>query len=241
MLSELPITIVLIEDERSIRDFLSSAMENEGLRVFTAETGRQGLIEVETRKPDLLILDLGLPDMDGVEVIGRIRQWSEIPILVLSARTMEAQKVAALDAGAEDYLTKPFGVAECLARIRVLLRRRVRDSASTNQVIQFGDVRFDPVNRRVYKGEQEVRLTPVEYRLLSVLIRHAGKVLTHRELLREVWGPSSSESNQYLRVYMGHLRQKLETRPAMPEHILTETGVGYRLYSGEAAQTGSGG
>lgn len=228
-MSELPISIVMIEDEKAIRHFLVAVLENEGMRVFEAETGKQGLIEVETRKPDLVILDLGLPDLDGVEVIQRLRQWSQVPILVLSARTQEEQKVAALDAGAEDYLTKPFGVAECLARVRVLLRRRVRDSASASQVFEFGDVRVDPVKRLVYKGDVEVRLTPVEYRLLSVLIRDAGKVLTHRELLREVWGPSYSESNQYLRVYMGHLRQKLEDNPAMPRHILTETGVGYRL------------
>ncbi|BEV73437.1 MULTISPECIES: two-component system response regulator KdpE [unclassified Paludibacterium] len=228
-MSELPISIVMIEDEKAIRHFLVAALENEGMRVFEAESGKKGLIEVETRKPDLVILDLGLPDLDGVEVIQRLRQWSQVPILVLSARTQEAQKVAALDAGAEDYLTKPFGVAECLARVRVLLRRRVRDSASASQVFEFGDVRVDPVRRLVYKAGTEVRLTPVEYRLLSVLIRDAGKVLTHRELLREVWGPSYSESNQYLRVYMGHLRQKLEDNPAMPRHILTETGVGYRL------------
>jgi two-component system KDP operon response regulator KdpE len=228
-MSEQPISIVLIEDERSIRDFLSASLDNEGMRVHEAGTGRQGLIEVETRKPDLVILDLGLPDLDGVEVIRRLRKWSMVPILVLSARAQEEQKVEALDAGAEDYLTKPFGVAECLARVRVLLRRRVRDSASANQVFEFGDVRVDPVNRLVFKGGVEVRLTPVEYRLLSVLVRDAGKVLTHRELLREVWGPSYSESHQYLRVYMGHLRQKLEDNPAMPRHILTETGVGYRL------------
>jgi two-component system KDP operon response regulator KdpE len=231
-MAETAIPIVLIEDEKSIRHFLVAALENEGLTVFEAETGKQGLIEVATRKPDLVILDLGLPDMDGVEVITRLREWTQIPILVLSARTQEEQKVAALDAGAEDYLTKPFGVAECLARVRVLLRRRLRDSASAEQVFQFGDVSVDLVNRRVLKGGEEVRLTPVEYRLLGALIRDAGKVLTHRELLRTVWGPSFSESNQYLRVYMGHLRQKLESNPAMPLYILTETGVGYRLSEG---------
>jgi len=227
------ISIVLIEDEKSIRHFLSAALENQGMNVFQAETGKQGLIEVATRKPDLLILDLGLPDMDGVEVIVQLRQWSQIPILVLSARTQEEQKVAALDAGAEDYLTKPFGVAECLARVRVLLRRSVRNSASALQVFQFGAVQVDLVNRLVSKNGEEVRLTPVEYRLLSALIREAGKVQTHRELLTTVWGPSYSESNQYLRVYMGHLRQKLEDNPAMPRYILTETGVGYRLSVGE--------
>lgn len=227
------IAIVLIEDEKSIRHFLSAALENQGMTVFQAETGKQGLIEVATRKPDLLILDLGLPDMDGVDVIIQLRQWSQIPILVLSARTQEEQKVAALDAGAEDYLTKPFGVAECLARVRVLLRRSIRNSASALQVFQFGAVQVDLVNRLVSKNGEEIRLTPVEYRLLSALIREAGKVQTHRELLSTVWGPSFSESNQYLRVYMGHLRQKLEDNPAMPRYILTETGVGYRLSVGE--------
>jgi two-component system KDP operon response regulator KdpE len=229
----LPIPIVIIEDEKSIRHFLNAALQSEGMTVHEAETGKQGLIEVATRKPDLVILDLGLPDMDGVEVIRRMREWSQTPILVLSARTQEEQKVEALDAGAEDYLTKPFGVAECLARVRVLLRRRIRDSASAEQVYQFGDVRVDLVSRLVHKGDIEVRLTPVEYRLLCTLIRDAGKVLTHRELLRAVWGPSFSESNQYLRVYMGHLRQKLEDNPAMPVYILTETGVGYRLSASE--------
>ena len=233
MSEHLPIPIVVIEDEKSIRHFLSTALQNEGMTVHEAETGKQGLIEVATRKPDLVILDLGLPDMDGVEVIRRMREWSQTPILVLSARTQEEQKVEALDAGAEDYLTKPFGVAECLARVRVLLRRRIRDSASAEQVYQFGDVRIDLVSRLVHKGDIEVRLTPVEYRLLCTLIRDAGKVLTHRELLRAVWGPSFSESNQYLRVYMGHLRQKLEDNPAMPVYILTETGVGYRLSANE--------
>jgi two-component system, OmpR family, KDP operon response regulator KdpE len=225
----LPISVVLIEDEAPIRRFLTEALEQAGFCVHEAVNGQQGLIEAGTRKPDLVILDLGLPDMDGVEVIGRLREWSATPILVLSARTQEEQKVQALDAGAEDYLTKPFGVAECLARVRVLLRRRLQDSASAAQVFCFGEVRVDPVNRRVWKGQEEVRLTPVEYRLLGAMIHHAGKVLTHRDLLREVWGPAFSESPQYLRVYMGHLRRKLEDNPAMPRYILTETGVGYRL------------
>jgi len=223
------LSVVVIEDEKSIREFLAAALNSAGMTVHQAETGSQGLTDVATRKPDLVVLDLGLPDMDGVEVITRLRAWSDIPILVLSARTQEEQKVAALDAGAEDYLTKPFGVPECLARIRVLLRRRVRDSASAEQVFRFGEISVDLVNRQVMRGGEEVRLTPVEYRLLCALIRDAGRVLTHRELLRTVWGPSFSESNQYLRVYMGHLRQKLEAVPAVPRYILTETGVGYRL------------
>lgn len=228
-MSELTVSIALIEDEAAIRHFLRATLEDAGFAVHEADNARQGMVLVENRKPDLLILDLGLPDLDGVEVIRRVRQWSDVPILVLSARAREAQKVEALDAGAEDYLTKPFGVAECLARVRVLLRRRLRDSASAQQVFVFGDVRVDPVNRLVSKAGREIRLTPIEYRLLGAMIRDAGKVLTHRELLRAVWGPSFSESHQYLRVYMGHLRQKLEDNPAMPQHILTEPGVGYRL------------
>lgn len=225
----LPIPVVVIEDEPAISRFLCDTLAQHGMSPYPAMTGGQGLIEVATRKPDLVLLDLGLPDLDGVEVIRRLRAWSTVPILVLSARSQEMQKVAALDAGAEDYLTKPFGMAECLARVRVLLRRRTRDSAAAAQRFRFGRVCVDPVQRRVEKDGREVRLTPVEYRLLGALIHDAGRVLTHRELLRTVWGPSSSESHQYLRVYMGHLRRKLEDDPARPRHILTETGIGYRL------------
>ncbi|KMN35514.1 MULTISPECIES: two-component system response regulator KdpE [unclassified Chromobacterium] len=231
-MQDAPISIVVIEDEKPIRRFLSAALEEEGLTVHEAETGKQGLIEVATRKPDLVILDLGLPDMNGQDTIKQLREWTDLPILVLSARTQETEKVAALDAGADDYLTKPFGVAECLARVRVLLRRRTHGSAAAQQLFQFGDIKVDLVNRQVAKAETAVHLTPIEYRLLSTLIRNAGKVITHRELLLAVWGPSFSEHNQYLRVYMGHLRQKLEDNPAMPRHILTETGVGYRLVEG---------
>jgi two-component system, OmpR family, KDP operon response regulator KdpE len=229
-MSDIPITVVIIEDEKPIRHFLSESLLDVGMQVFTAETGKQGLIEVATRKPDLIILDLGLPDMDGVTVIERLREWCELPVLVLSARTQEVEKVRALDAGADDFLTKPFGVPECLARIRVLLRRHTRGQG-VQQSIEFGQVKIDLVNRQVYKGDQPVHLTPIEYRLLTTLTRFPGKVLTHRELLKAVWGPSHSESSQYLRVYMGHLRQKLETDPALPQHIVTETGVGYRLIS----------
>ncbi|MFC7421405.1 response regulator [Iodobacter arcticus] len=229
-MSDIPITVVIIEDEKPIRHFLSESLLDVGMQVFTAETGKQGLIEVATRKPDLIILDLGLPDMDGVTVIERLREWCELPILVLSARTQETEKVRALDAGADDFLTKPFGVPECLARIRVLLRRHTRGQG-TQQAIEFGQVKIDLVNRQVYKSDVPVHLTPIEYRLLTTLTRFPGKVLTHRELLKAVWGPSHSESSQYLRVYMGHLRQKLEVDPALPQHIVTETGVGYRLIS----------
>jgi two-component system, OmpR family, KDP operon response regulator KdpE len=229
-MSDIPITVVIIEDEKPIRHFLSESLLDVGMQVFTAETGKQGLIEVATRKPDLIILDLGLPDMDGVTVIERLREWCELPVLVLSARTQETEKVRALDAGADDFLTKPFGVPECLARIRVLLRRHTRGQG-VQQAIEFGQVKIDLVNRQVYKSDLPVHLTPIEYRLLTTLTRFPGKVLTHRELLKAVWGPSHSESSQYLRVYMGHLRQKLEVDPALPQHIVTETGVGYRLIS----------
>ncbi|WP_373975503.1 two-component system response regulator KdpE [Chitinibacter sp. SCUT-21] len=228
-MNEIPTTLVLIEDEAPIRRFLKTTLEHAGMVVFEAETGQRGLITIASRKPDLVILDLGLPDIDGIDVIRQLRDWSDLPILVLSAREQEDIKVTALDAGADDYLTKPFGVDECLARIRVLLRRHAGHSARNEQTFSFGDVRVDLVQRQVVKAEQSVHLTPIEYRLLATLIRHAGKVMTQRELLREVWGPNHSESSQYLRVYMGHLRQKLENDPALPRFLITETGVGYRL------------
>lgn len=224
-------TIVIIEDEKPIRHFLGSALQEAGFNYFEAETGKQGLIEAATRKPDLVILDLGLPDMDGVEVIKQLRAWSEVPILILSARSKETEKVIALDAGADDFLTKPFGVSECMARIRVLLRRHQQSGGQSQSVFELGDIRVDLANRTVDKAGISVHLTPIEYRLLVTLIRHAGKVMTHRELLREVWGPSYAENSQYVRIYMGYLRQKLEIEPAQPRYILTETGVGYRLLS----------
>ncbi|QZA76397.1 two-component system response regulator KdpE [Deefgea tanakiae] len=228
-MNEIPTTLVLIEDDAPIRRFLKTTLEHAGILVFEAETGQRGLMAVASRKPDLVILDLGLPDIDGIEVIRQLRDWSDLPILVLSAREQEDIKVTALDAGADDYLTKPFGVDECLARIRVLLRRHAGNSARNEQAFSFGDVRVDLVQRQVVKGEQAIHLTPIEYRLLTTLIRHSGKVMTQREILREVWGPNHSESSQYLRVYMGHLRQKLEEDPALPKFLITETGVGYRL------------
>lgn len=221
-------TVVLIEDEKPIRRFLSATLAAEGWQVFEAETGERGLIDIATRKPDLIILDLGLPDCDGVEVIRELRSWCDRPVLVLSARSQETEKVAALDAGADDYLTKPFGTAECLARLRVLLRRYAR-GGEQESVARFGDVEVDLARRVVIRRGEPVHLTPIEYRLLVTLIRDAGKVMTHRELLRAVWGPAHSESSQYLRVFMGHLRQKLEDEPARPRHILTEIGIGYRL------------
>lgn len=219
--------VVLVEDERQIRRFVRAALESEGCRVHEAETGRQGLVEAGTRKPDLVILDLGLPDLDGVEFIRDLRGWSAVPVLVLSARADEADKIAALDAGADDYLTKPFGVGELLARVRAALRRRA--SRSGDPVVAFGDIRIDLVNRVVQRGDRPVHLTQIEYRLLAMLAANPGKVLTHRQMLLEVWGPAYVEHSHYLRIYMGQLRHKLEDDPARPRFLLTETGVGYRL------------
>ena len=227
--------VVVIEDEPQIRRFVRGALEAEGWQVFEAETVQRGLTEAGTRKPDLLVLDLGLPDGDGLDLIRDVRGWSAVPIIVLSARIDEADKIAALDAGADDYLTKPFGVGELLARVRANLRRP-RPAATdggggeaADPVFRFGEVEVDRLARLVRRSGAEVHLTPTEYRLLSVLMANAGRVLTHRQLLREVWGPSHAGQNHYLRIYMGHLRQKLEADPAQPQHLLTETAVGYRL------------
>lgn len=229
MTNETTINLVLVEDEKQIRRFLSAALISEGITVHEAETGKQGLIECATRKPDIIIVDLGLPDMSGLELIREVRNWSDVPIIVLSARTQELDKVDALDAGADDYLSKPFGTAELIARIRAHLRRRQPGGTSADHLFQFGDVKVDFALRNVTKNGDEVHLSPIEYRLLSVLARNPGKVLTQRQLLNDVWGPNHSESSHYLRIYMANLRQKLEPVPAQPRHLLTETGVGYRL------------
>jgi len=226
-MSEPAPVVVLVEDEKQIRRFVRAALESEGCRVHESETGRQGLIEAATRKPDLVILDLGLPDLDGVDFIRDLRGWSSLPVLVLSARAEENDKIAALDAGADDYLTKPFGVGELLARVRAALRRRA--TRAGDPVVAFGDVRIDLAKRSVLRAGAPVHLTQIEYRLLAMLAANGGKVLTHRQLLLEVWGPSYVEHSHYLRIYMAQLRQKLETDPARPRHLLTETGVGYRL------------
>ncbi|MGH8508518.1 MAG: two-component system response regulator KdpE [Gammaproteobacteria bacterium] len=232
MAKPLPI-VVLVEDEWQIRRFVRTAIEAEGWNVFEAETLKQGLIEAGTRKPDLIILDLGLPDGDGVDFIRDLRSWSSVPVIVLSARIDESDKIKALDTGADDYLTKPFGVGELLARVRASLRHRQPDS-SKNQIFEFGDVKVDLVARTVEKAGRALRLTPIEYRLLLLLIANVGRVLTHRQILREVWGPSHADHSHYIRIYMGHLRQKLEDDPTQPKHILTETAIGYRLIQGEA-------
>lgn len=223
-------TIIVIEDEAQIRRFLRTTLASEGYQVIEAETGKQGMADAAMRKPELIILDLGLPDMDGVEVVSGIRAWSSIPIIVLSARSQEADKVAALDAGANDYLVKPFGVGELLARMRAALRHASSiSSAEGKSAFSVADLKVDMVHRKVTVSGAEVHLTPIEYRLLTVLVKHAGKVLTHRMLLKEVWGPSYTERAHYLRVYMGILRHKLEKDPARPRFLLTEVGVGYRL------------
>jgi two-component system KDP operon response regulator KdpE len=221
--------VLLIEDEKLIRRFVRAAVEEEGCQVSEAETMAQGLIDAGLRKPDLLILDLGLPDGNGIDLIRDLRGWSDVPVLILSARSQENDKIAALDAGADDYLTKPFSVGELRARVRALLRRRARCGEAASPVIEFGDVAVDLSRRLVFRAGEAVHLTPIEYRLLSTLLGHPGKVLTQRNLLREIWGPSYVESSHYLRVYVGHLRQKLEVDPTQPRHFLTETGVGYRF------------
>lgn len=224
--------ILIVEDEQPIRRFLRIALANHGYRPLEAATATEGLSRAVEYRPELVILDLGLPDQDGMEVIRSLREWSQAPIIVLSARGRENDKVDALDAGADDYLTKPFSVAELLARLRVALRHStLAANNSTEPAFVAGDLRVDLVYRRVFVDDAEIHLTPTEYRLLLVMVQHAGKVVTHRQLLKEVWGPNSIEENQYLRVYMGQLRRKLETDPARPRYLLTEPGVGYRLTS----------
>ena len=220
---------LLIEDEPQIRRFLRTALEAEGWTVHETDTQRQGLIDAGTRKPDLLVVDLGLPDGDGVTLIRELRAWSTVPVIVLSARASENDKIAALDAGADDYLTKPFGVRELLARVRATMRRHRQPPGETSPVFRFGNVEVNLEARTVKRSGEDVHLTPVEFRLLSLLIANVGKVLTHRQILREVWGPAGVEHHHYARVYMAHLRQKLEDDPAQPKHLLTETAVGYRL------------
>ncbi len=220
--------IVLIEDEPQIRRFLRATLGSHGYRLYEAGAGEDGLVEAASRQPDVVILDLGLPDLDGLQVIRRLREWSTVPIIVLSARGQEGDKVAALDAGADDYVSKPFAVGELLARLRVALRHAAAgDSGSPTFAV--GGLRVDQIKRQVQVEGQDVHLTPIEYRLLTLLVRHAGRVVGQRQLLKEVWGPGQTEQTHYLRVYMGTLRRKLEKDPARPRYLLTEPGVGYRL------------
>lgn len=220
-------TVLIVEDEKEIRRFVRLALEGEALKVVDADTLQRGLIEAATRKPDLVILDLGLPDGDGRDFIRDLRQWSVVPVIVLSARVDEQDKIDALDVGADDYLTKPFGIGELLARVRVALRRH--PGQQPEPVIHFSDVSVDLAARRVMRAGQEIHLTPIEFRLLGILLNNIGKVLTQRQLLSQVWGPNAVEHSHYLRIYMAHLRQKLEADPAQPKHLLTETGIGYRF------------
>ena len=227
-MSEPQPVVVLIEDEPQIRRLLRTVLPEQGFALHEADTGKQGLVEVAVRKADVVVLDLGLPDMDGVEVVRRLREWTQVPVIILSARAQEQDKIAALDAGADDYVTKPFGIGELLARLRVALRHAAT-GASGEQTFQAGNLKMDLAARRVELDGREVHLTPMEYRLLAVLVRNAGKVLTHRQLLKEVWGPAFVEHAHYLRIYMAQLRRKLEADPTQPRLLLTEPGVGYRL------------
>jgi two-component system KDP operon response regulator KdpE len=221
--------VLVVEDEPQVMRFLRATLPAHGYRVLEAGTAAQALVLAQTQLPDLVLLDLGLPDLDGLEVTRRIRGWSAVPIVVVSARGQERDKVQALDAGADDYLTKPFGTEELLARMRVALRHAARVAGGAEPVFETGELRVDLAARLVYRRGVEVRLTRTEYRLLAALVKHAGKVLTHRQLLVEVWGPGSANENHYLRVYMAQLRHKLEDDPARPRHLLTETGVDYKL------------
>jgi len=221
--------VLVVEDDRHIRQFVASTLESEGYRIAAAGSVREANLELGRNQFDLLVLDLGLPDRDGIDFIRDVRSWSALPILVLSARSLETEKVAALDAGADDYLTKPFGVSELLARVRALLRRRTAWNEQEQPLIRFGDFEIDCIGRVVRRAGESVHLTQIEYRLLLCLATHPGRVMTHRQLLSQVWGAEAVESHQYLRVYVGHLRQKIEADPARPRHLLTETGVGYRF------------
>jgi two-component system, OmpR family, KDP operon response regulator KdpE len=225
-------TVLIVEDEPEIRRFLRATLAANAYPVVESATGRRGQIDAGTHKPDLAIVDLGLPDVDGIDVIRRIREWSPMPIIVLSARIQERAKIAALDAGADDYVTKPFAVGELLARVRVALRHAARGAAVTS-TLRIGDARVDLERRTARRGDDEVRLTPIEFRLLATLARHLGMVVTHRQLLIEVWGPTHAGDTHYLRIYMKQLRDKLETDPLRPRHLITETGIGYRLVADE--------
>jgi two-component system KDP operon response regulator KdpE len=225
-----PATILVVEDELPIRRFLRPAIEAAGWKLVEADTAAGGVLEAAQSRPDVIVLDLGLPDTDGIEVVRRVREWSALPIIILSARGQEADKVAALDAGADDYVQKPFNVAELMARIRVALRHATSIAEpSADSTIVAGEVVIDLARRIVTRGGAEVHLTPIEYKLLTTLARHAGLVMTHRQLLKEVWGPGRAGESHYLRIFVRQLRQKLEANPTQPRHICTEVGVGYRF------------
>ena len=222
--------ILVVEDEQEIRRFLRVSLASHGYRLVESATGKDGLMQAASQQPDLILLDLGLPDMDGMQLIAEVRQWSHVPIVILSARGQDQDKVNALDAGADDYLTKPFSVGELLARIRVALRHAVQTAGGAGEpVFALDELRVDLARRQVFVRDREIHLTPIEYRLLTTMVKYAGKVVTHRQLLKEVWGPESVFETHYLRVYMAQLRRKLEADSARPRYLLTEPGVGYRL------------
>ena len=221
--------ILLIEDEPQMRRFLRVTLQSRGYALVEAASGEEGIAQSATHKPDVILLDLGLPDLDGLEVLGRIREWSQTPVIILSAREQELDKIRALDAGADDYLTKPFSAGELLARIRVSLRHQVMQAGQTEPIFVLDTLHVDLAKRRVFLKESEIHLTPIEYRLLAYLIKNAGKVVTHKQLLKEVWGPAYANQAHYVRVYMGMLRHKLEEDPSRPRFFINEPGVGYRL------------
>ena len=223
------IRVLIVEDEADIRRFLRLALENEGFEAYEADTIKRALIEAGTRRPELVVLDLGLPDGDGIDLIRDLRGWSTVPVIVLSARSAEADKISALDAGADDYLVKPFGAGELLARVRAQIRRQSRTEGSADVVQVFGEVRVDLARRSVARAGVAVHLTPIEYRLLTCLLAQPDRVVTHRHLLQAVWGPGHREDTHYVRVQMANLRKKIETDPAQPRHIKTEAGIGYRF------------
>jgi two-component system KDP operon response regulator KdpE len=227
-MSDVAPTVLVIEDEPQMRRFLKASLESHDYHLVEAVTAREGLAQASGRNPDVILLDLGLPDLDGIELTRRVREWSRVPIIVISARGREQDKIAALDAGADDYLTKPFGMGELLARLRVALRRAATGDGGEAE-FTLGDLKVDLGARLVFRGGTEVHLTPIEYKLLTALVRHAGRVLTHRQLLKDVWGPNALEHTHYVRVYMTQLRHKLEDDPSRPRYLLTEPGVGYRL------------
>ncbi len=227
-MNETAALILLIEDDEQTRRFLKGSLSHKGWRIIEADNGKAGLAMIKNHNPDLVILDLGLPDMDGISVTKRLRQLSEIPVLILSARSQEQNKIMALDAGADDYLTKPFGSGELHARLQALLRR-TRRTMPVSEVFVTGLLKVDLAQRKVFIADNEVRITPIEFRLLSILIRQAGLVVTHRQMLKEVWGAEHINDQHYLRIYMGQLRHKLEINPARPRYLMTDVGVGYRL------------
>lgn len=223
--------ILVIEDDPAIRRFLNVSLSSHDYQVTDAKTGKEGLMQAIQQPPDVIILDLGLPDIEGIEVIRQLRDWSSIPIIIVSARGQEKDKVLALDAGADDYVTKPFGISELLARLRVAMRHStmIKSDTSADSLFIVGDLKVDLALRRVFVKDKEIHLTPLEYRLLATLVKHAGKVLTHQFLLKEIWGPSDVDQTHYLRIFMANLRRKIECDPAQPRYLLTEQAVGYRL------------